>query len=448
MAIGKREQIVGISIGALLVIGIVHMAIFKPRSDAYATTFQEFTNGTAQLKGAEVLSSDRQLDIYREKTKDYSKQLTSVTASLNLDVPDYFSSGTVENFKRRVDETVRLVRQLVELRTTVRQPQLTFLDNKTDPRYPGVQFGWNMPRQLPNLGAAGAVWDTVAKLEQRHQLLNNIPDPVLRLQQRSIYNQLLQRLGLNPIEVSNYYVNLPQFGPVFFGDAELVPRVAGAAPNPWSVSRFGPVVPALKKLWFLELLYQQVDPKSPAPVSKDRLAEVLEIDIPFFEDTTMLSINRQLQALIDIIKIAEKDQVLEISQVNLMRPIDFGKTEPRVPGKTPTASPTPAAQSPQGYGVMGPAAGGISPQMGAAPIAMNGAANIPADQKIGTGSGIELTARATNPNLVRFYFDIGTSPRTYSVDDVHVQASPDGILSTSATIELITKLNTLKKTTP
>jgi hypothetical protein len=440
MAIGKREQIVGISIGALLVIGIVHMMIFKPRNDAYATTLQEFKSGSEQLKGAEVLSNDRQLEVYKQKTKQYEQEITSVTQSLNLDVPDYFSSGTLENFKKRVDETNRIVRQLVEMRTSVRQPQLTFLDNKTDPRYPGVQFGWNLTRQLPNLGAQGAVWDTVAKLQQRHQLLQNIPDPILRLQQRAIYNQLLQRLGLNPIEVSNYYANIPQVGPVFFGDAELAARVQGAAPNPWSVNRFGPVVPAIKKLWFLELLYQQVDPRTPPPVSKDKMGVVLEIDVPFFEDNTMLAINRQLQSLVDIIRIAERDQILEISQVNLLRPVDLAKTEPRVPGKTPSttaATPTPASQ--QEPGVMG-GAGGVAP---VAQAGLPGA--VPPDQKVGTGTGIEITFRGTNPNMVKFMFDIGTLARTYSVDDLHVQSSPDGILSTSATIELITRLDSLKK---
>ncbi|MGI8905606.1 MAG: hypothetical protein ACR2IE_03835 [Candidatus Sumerlaeaceae bacterium] len=444
MAIGKREQIVGISIGALLVIGIVHMAIFKPRSDAYATTLQEYTNGTGQLKGAEVLSSDKVLNDFRVRTEQYDKQLTSITESLNLGVPDYYSSVTMENIRARVDDTIRLVRQLVELRAGVRQPQLTFLDNRTDPRYPGVQFGWNLQRQLPNLGAAGAVWDTVAKLEQRHQLLNNIPDPVLRLKQRSIYNQLLQRLGLNPIEVSDFYATLPQLGPVFFNDAELVVRVPGAQFNPWSIGRFGTVVPAIKKLWFLELLYQQSDPKNPVPVTKERLGIVLEINVPF--DDTLLSINHQLQSLIDIIRIAERDQVLEISQVNLMRPVDFGKVEQRVPGKTPGPSPTPNTGMAQ-PGVMGaPVMAGQSAV--AAGIVPGMPGPIPPDQKVGTGSGIELTFRATNPNMVKFLFDIGTSPRTYSVDDLHVQASPDGILNTSATIELITKLDTLKSATP
>jgi hypothetical protein len=257
----------------------------------------------------------------------------------------------------------------------------------------------------------------------------------LRLQQRTIYNQLMQRLGLSPVEVSDYYANLAGIGPVFFNDPELMTKVQGVQPNPWSVGRFGVVLPALRKMWLLELLYQQVDPRSPPPVSRDNMWGVLEVNLPVFDEATLLSINHQLQALVDIIRIAERDGVLEISQVNLLRPIDVGKVTPREPGKTPppAASPTPQANQPGVMGVMGDK-GGSGMVMNAGPTP------IPPDQKVGKGTGIELTFRATNPNMVKFLFDIGTAPRTYAVDDLHVGASPDGILNTSATIELLTKM--------
>jgi hypothetical protein len=437
MAIGKREQIVGISIAALAAIFLIHVFVFKPRAEQYATTQNEFNAGVAQLKDAEVLNSPKQLENYKNKTAEYSTEVTSVTTQLNLTVPEHFTSFTLPNAIARVNETVGLLKQLVDLRATLRQPQLTFLDNRPDATNPYFQTAWNLPRQLPNIGAAGAVWDTVVKMADRHTILGSIPDPIQRMQQRAFYNQLLQRLGINPHEVSDWVVALPApTGYVFFNDVTLVPRLTGTIPNPYSLHRFGVAVPSLKKLWMHHLLAQLRDKKS--PITEDRLGEILEIGIPL--DDNLLTINRQLQSLIDVIRFAERNQVIEISRINLLRPAEFAKTEPRVPGKAPTPTPTPdGAGSAGGAPVMG--APRVMAGSNAAPVFTP----IPADQKVGTGSGIEIWFRATNPNMVKFLFDIGTAPRTYSVDDLHVQASPDGILSTSATVELVTKLDNLNK---
>lgn len=441
MAIGKREQIVGISIAALGAIALIHLFIFAPRAEEYGRTLQEFTDGQNQLRDAEVITSPLQLENYRRKTEEYTAQLDILSSELNLTMPDYYTSLTVENLIQRVDDTTSLVRQLVQLRTTVRQPQLTFLDNRPHPQAPDYQLAWNLPRQLPNVGASGAIMDTLVAIANRHQLLQSIPDPVQRMQQRHIYNDLLRRIGLNPAEVSHYVVRLAaQQGTqpitVYFNDKEMVSKLTGAVPNEYSIARFGVAVPMIKKMWHKELLGQLTDQRS--PLNKDRIGEVLEADFPL--DETLLTVNRQLQSLIDIIRIAERNQVLEISQVVLLKPADFAKVEPRIPGQVPEATPepTPDPVAKGGGGVMG----ARSSYFNRGGAQSNMPTPVPADQKVGTGSGIELTFRATNRNMVGFLFDIGTAPRTYSVDDLHIYASPDGILTTSGTIEIMSMLST------
>lgn len=437
MAIGKREQIVGISIAALASIFLIHLFIFKPRAEQYATTKQEYDSGAELLKGAETLLSQVPLENYKAKTAEYGAQISSVTQQLNLSIPAHFAAPlSGESVTARANETISLLKQLVELRTTVRTPQLTFLDNRPDATNPYFQTAWNFPRQLPNIGATGALWDTVVRMADRHTILGSIADPATRMQQRVPYNQLLQKLGMNPHEVSDWVVALPApAGYVFFNDATMVPRLTGARENPYGLQRFGTAVPALRKLWLYHLLTQIRDKKS--PITEAKLWEIIEIGIPV--DDNLLTINRQLQALIDVIRFAERNQVLEISRVHLLRPTEFAITEPRDPDKTPTPTPTPDAATAQRVQVMGASrtVGGGQ----AVPLFTP----IPADKKVGTGSGLEIWFRATNPNMVKFLFDIGTAPRTYSVDDLHVQASPDGILSTSATVELVTKLDNLQK---
>jgi len=453
MAIGKREQIVGISILALASIALIHLFIFAPRAEDYNKTLQEFTDGQNQLRDAEVLENPKRLEQYREKTAEYAAQVQSVTSQLNINIPDYFTSDSLEAIMKRTADTTSLTRQLVEMRSTVRQPQLTFLDNRPHPQAPDYNLGWNFPRALPNLGASGAILDTLVQISHRHQLLQSMPDPIARMQQRGLYyNPLLQRIGLNPAEVSHYVVGLPQQNRqmlmVYFNDKgayEALQRSQyKATENQYSLSRFGVAVPMLKKTWMLDLLIKQLDQRS--PITDARVFEMLEIDVPF--DQSLLAVNRQLQALIDIIRIAERNQILDISEVKLLRPSDFPKVQVREPGKVPEVTPAPTAAAGARPGVMG----GVMGDPSASPGFRAGGGPalptpVPADQKVGTGTGIELTFRATNPNMIRFLFEVATVPRTYSVDDLHVYASPDGILTTSGTIELLISVDALQKAT-
>jgi hypothetical protein len=403
MAIKKREQIVIVAISAVVAIFLVHMLIFRTRANEYNEVVKSYEEGVAKLQGAEFISSSVQLDNFKKKTKEYESLITSVTASLNIDYTANFSGSTPKEIFGRLAETTGLLTRLTDMRRSQLQqgrastdrPALTFLDNRTDPRYPGVQFGWNLPLGLP-AAQKDAIWDNVVKLADRYELLRNIPKATQQMEQRYQYNLLLSTIGIAAGEVSDYVWFYNNQTPIFFSDPKLVPQLPGARPNDYyGLLRMGPIVPRLKKLRHYELLLGVRDPQS--PVTDGRLAIALELTPEYFPyDVTLSHVNRQLRALIDIIQLAKKNDIVEIYQVNLMKPAQFAKVELRVPGAEPTPTPTPDPSSVAAR--TGGTIGGGRSYAGA-----QGGADvtpIPADQKIGTGIGIEISFRGTNINIV------------------------------------------------
>lgn len=448
MTIGKREQIVIIAIGGLVVIFLVHLLIFKPRADEYTRVQGEYTTGMTLLQGAELAPSPNYVKNFNDKSKKYERELTSVVAELRLDTPPHYQKM---NAQKRVSEIIDLLKQIMDLRTSTKQPQLTFLDDKrANPADPySVQLGWNLTPQLqlsPELRVPGALWDTVVKLKERWDLKKAMDKPDQKLQQQMICNDLLRKIGLNPAEVSDYVAPVTlsngQQVYVFFSDAALLKELvlSGGAQggiderryyNPLSINRFGVLLPAFKKLWVSELVWQQRD-KSTA-ITPEQLREIMEVNLPLGQ--TLLVSAKQLMALIDVLKAAEQNQILEISKVCLMKPVPVGKVSPRA-GTTSgsaAATPTPAAPGP----AMPTTFGGAMPTPATA--AASGSNEI-----VGTGTGIELWFRGSNANIVKFLFDITHATGTYAVDDMEIAASPTGVLETSATIEFVTSLNNLK----
>lgn len=441
MAVGKREQIVGLSIGVLASIFLIHVIIFNPKANEFAEVQARYTEGVNQLKDAEVPPSPQWLKKEVEKTTTYLEQVTSVVAQLNLAVPQYFVDSKTEDYLKRYEDFLGLLKQLVKMRDTMQQPKLTFLGDRRLPSNPWEQLGWNLPSQLPLFERTGdrararaQLWDLITQLENHWTVANNIADPHMRMQYRVKYNEYLQQLGMNPAELSDFIYRPNANTAVFFNDKKLFEQFGSAAMvNPLSINRFGVFLPEIKKMWMLELIWEQHDPS--VRITRDKLNEILEINLPF--DEKMLFINKQLQALIDIIRIAEKANVQEITEVRMMKPADFTKLERREPGKTPPPETAAAATPAPDPGMMDPGAfagdvmaGGMPQQPAAAP----------AGERVAKGSGLEIYFRATNPSTFDFLFDVTTMPRTYALDDLYIQAGQDNMLVTSTTVELLMRL--------
>ncbi|MBX7247181.1 MAG: hypothetical protein K1X53_16915 [Candidatus Sumerlaeaceae bacterium] len=444
MTIGKREQIVVISIGALLFLGIVHFLIFDPRSKAYVSVFNEFNTGMATLNGAAMPASPDQIPKFKRETAKLETEVSSTVEELKLNVPQFYKMR-VAGKEQRWAETSRLLAELVALKSTVQTPKLRFLDDIRDnPTNPyAFQNGWNFPAELPKMDNTGALWDTVVKLSDRWVLMNSIANPAEKLSQRVAYNDFLGRIGLNPAEVSNFVMPLQlRTGPtyVFFNDGSLLQTANSNAStnfnNVLSINRFGVLLPVLKRLWISDLIWAKRDPST--QITKERLREILEISFP--SDADHYNTNKQLESLIDIIKMAEQNQILEFSRVNLMKPVSvYKKPPPPAAGATPTPAPVAKGTFGDDMDAM-QGRGGMAGMPG-----MMGMPAQPVGERIGDGTGVEVWFTAPNANMVKFLFDVTHAPRTYAVDDMNIRAIPNanGVLSTSATIELVTKLDSL-----
>ncbi|MCX7718457.1 MAG: hypothetical protein N2111_08665 [Candidatus Sumerlaeaceae bacterium] len=452
MKLKKRDQIVAISIGALLFIGLVHMVIFKPRAELYEQVSKEYSEGITLLQSVPQPSSPQEIPKFREQTTVLDNRVTSVIEELRLNIPPYYGSRRPEAVERRLNDCVALLKELMELKATLKNTRLSFLDDRRqNPNNPfEMQMGWNLPLKIDE-GRPGVLWDNVTKLQDRWVLLNGITNPLERLQERIAYNDLLNQIGIRPAEVSDWVAPIQIRGIsayVFFNDIKRAEEVLNARllqnvqaleglRNPLSTNRFGVLVPSLKKLWMSELIYEKRDPKS--PIDKARLRDILEVNMP--TDHALLATNKQLESLIDIIKKADKNGVTEISQVNLMKPVALMKFEGRkqeestAPAATP-AVPTPMA-GPANFGAM------MDPAMMGGPYAGFGMMTptpVPEGEKVGGGAGIEMWFTANNANMIQFLFDITHAPRSYTLDDLDIQAMPDRTLRTSATIELVTNI--------
>jgi hypothetical protein len=451
MKLKKRDQIVAISIGALLFIGLVHMLIFKPRAELHAQVSREYNEGITLLQSVAQPSSPQEIPRFREQTTVLDNRVTSVIEELRLDIPAYYGSRRPEAVERRIGDCVALLKELVALKTSLKTTRLTFLDDRrANPNNPfEMQMGWNLPAKLDE-GRPGVLWDNVTKLQDRWVLLNGITNPYERLQQRIAYNDLLTQIGLRPAEVSDWVAPI-QIGftsaYVFFNDLKIAEEVLNSRivqniqsleqlRNPLSINQFGVLVPALKKLWMSELIYEKRDPKS--PIDKARLRDVLEVGLP--TDHALLATNKQLESLIDIIKKADKNGVSEISRVNLLKPVALMKFEGRKQEESPAAAAAPAAPTP----MAGPANFGamMDPVMMGGPygFGMMTPTPIPEGEKVGGGAGIEIWFTANNANMIQFLFEVTHAPRSYTLDDLDIQALPDRTLRTSATIELVTNI--------
>jgi hypothetical protein len=443
MAIGKKEQIAVISIAAIAAIALVHFFIFEKRAEDYKTTQQEYNAGVQKLSSAEFIKKPAEFEEFKQQTQQYQDMVSSVSEQLNVQPPAPLANVTTGAIEVWGRETLPLLKQLVDMRAMAR-PQLTFLDNKTQPSYagyPAYQLGWNLPRQFPG---EAAVADNVAKLTQYYGFMQSAPNPQQKVMQRYQYNNFLAKLGIPPAEVSNFLIMYPGGQQLFFNDSSWISLLYGTQAqnqhpyNIYGLNRFGVAVPAIKKMYMYELIRQRLTGANPAELQN--LATALEIGVPL-EGPAIDTINKQLRSLIEIIQLAKKNDIQEISQVSLLRPIDMGKSVMRQPGVTPspTAAPTP---TPANAGMMG-MPGMMDVGMGAYGMMTPAATPLPADQKIGIGTGIEMYFRGNNANNIRFLYDLSHIARTYSLDDLYMYGSPDGVLNTSVTVELVTQIDKL-----
>jgi hypothetical protein len=444
MALGKKELTAAVVIGIAAVAAAVHFLIFQQKAQTYAQTSQEYQAAVEQLANAEFIRDQQAFTEYKQRTTQYESLATSVVAQLNLQKLDIPTSPPVGAIDQWASQTIVLLSQLNQRRQG--GVRLTFLE----------QNGWNLPAQLPNYGGAGALEDRINRLIQAYRVVQASRQVQAAYNARIAYNTALEQLGISAREVSNFAYPSYMQPQLFFNSEQWIIDALKANPqaggsqlpgggydlrnyyNVYGLHRFGQAVPALKKIWMYALISQAMG-QNANPDMMHLFGEALEVGIPLDGDEPLNSINKQLQALVDLIDTAGRNQVQEIQYATLMRPINIAKAQIRTPGATPppAATPTPTPAGGMGMG-MGMDMGMYGMGMGmATPVA---ATPVPDAEKVGTGAGIELWMIASNSSLVRFYYDVTHKTATYGVDDVYVRRQQNGLMTT-ATIEIITDVN-------
>lgn len=480
MTFGKIERTVAVVVVVAGLAAAIHFLVFQQKAQVYQAETTKYKAEVEELNSAELIGPEQEADYdnFLAQTTSYESLVTSVVQELNLTKTVADASLTTGAVDRWASSTIQLLTQLDAQRNG--NVQLTFLG----------QSGWNLVSQLPSVGGSGALADRANQLNFAYQQMGYARDVQQKQIAISNYNTQLSALGISPQLVSLFAV--PWYNQyVFANDRSWVEQAArmsnsGGAMGAGQVAdlrqyynsndpffnssnnnmmqggrrmpgllSFGSAVPALHKIWYYELIRRQLAVEDPNMTQLNaqsllQFGEALDIGIPPGEDEPLNSINKQLQALLDIIAIAERSGVQEIREVRLLRPENVAKAEMYVPGTTPAPTATPAAEAdPFGgmgmMGMMGPmdmGMMGMGMGDGGRPGDMKPEATpVPDAERVGTGAGIELFLVGDNASLVRFYYELSHVTRTYGLDDLYIYANNQGGYLTSATIEVITDVN-------
>lgn len=437
MQFGNREKIVVGSIAGLVTIAALHGLVFKPRADELAREKLEFLN---QKNAISQLGQPKELlTIYRFQlaNAEYAIQYFEALKDMNLAIPEHYT--TKPDVEKQQADFRGEMEKLLALRGPEAKPKLTFLD----------EGKWDFPERLPDAVMAAGVdlGDKVRSIVNADEVIKVLPAGTpLRAQKEYEYKMLLRELS---VDLDRVQFAIPQFGQSvktmhILHRAKLI---RNALPRDFEMKA------SLEELFRLEWPEQILNPV------------------------------KQLQGLVDLIKMAREAGIEEISSVTLsptlvVYPPMKGVTAPAVGGMV--ASAPGMGMSPYGAPGMGADPYG-APGMGASPYgapgmgtdpygspyggpgggnlaegmpggefgAFNPYASAPQQQVVsaellGASAPIRIEFVGPNLNVMKFLHQITHSRRTYDVDYLAIKAMEEtsGSVRVIANVVLITVAGT------
>lgn len=424
MQFGNREKIVVGSIAVLVTIAALHGMVFKPRADDLAREQAEFLN---QKNAISQLGQPKELlTIYRFQlaNAEYAIQYFETLKEMNLTIPDYYT--TKLDLERQQEDLRRELANLLALRQPETKPKLSFLD----------EGKWDLPEKLSESVTASGVdlGDKVRQIINADEVIKVLPSGTpLRAQKEFEYKQMLRGLS---VDLDRVQFVIPQFGePVkAFYILHRARLVREALPGDFTAKT------PLEDLFRLEWPGQILNPV------------------------------RQIQGLVDMIKMAREAGIEEIASVTLsptmvIYPPMKGVTAPSPgsmvasgPGMGMGASPYgggpgmdpygggPAMDPYGGYaggsyaeGIPGGEFGGGFNPYAAAPQQQAVTAEI-----LGAAAPIRIEFIGPNLNVMKFLHQITHARRTYDVDYLAIKAMEEtsGSIRVIANVVLVTVAGT------
>ncbi|MCX7765662.1 MAG: hypothetical protein N2246_03020 [Candidatus Sumerlaeia bacterium] len=419
IALGNREKIVIGSIITIFIIAGLHLFIYSAKARSYTETMNQLREAKDQYARIHNISPVK-LEKYTADTKKYEDELNELIKTLKLDAPKMYYAPMdpvkIRDFRRNI------INELMRLRKEAKI-SLSFLG----------EDGWDFPRDLPEEIVKKRVnlWDLISKLSSIQSIIEISKDsPTVLAQKTQEYEGLMRQIGIDVAKL------------------KVIER------------RFGTEVPNLKLMAHAELILR--DKPEEYKITIDELYKLLKIEI---NPATAFFVNRQLEHLLNLIDLAQKNNIDDIISVKLIE-MKTVKEETQQQGGAPSAAPQRvvprvpgmAAEEEALFGARdgGPPRAGrrdalgdvMGPEMlpGEGPAGPYGMYGIPQPVVQDTRKDlynlvpIEIRYKASNLNSSRFLYDITHIPATYEIDNLAIRSIAEANVETIATINIVGRL--------
>jgi len=396
--LGNREKIVAGSIVSILFIAGLHLMVFSNKAKEYDRIVDDWKKARSDVENlVGQAKNPRQVDEYEKANKRYKKEFKTIIEGLQLDLPKYYLDQSEESKEQRREVCRKLVEKLVTLESDLENTSLSFLGEK----------GWNIPMELPEeiQDRPERLWDVISQINGINRILKVIDNPIVREEKLRQYSELLKEIGMDEAKID-------------------------------SLKKYGKYVPLINRLCHYRLIIK--DKPKDFKLTDKELQELLRISYP---DDFLFKLNRQLFAMVDLIKLADENKVEEITEATLndfteiYKQQEQGEVGQESAAATPAAAPVmmepglmPGGADPAEPGMrFGPGGrGGPMEFMGmpmgqAQPQEPTG----PPKNLIGQGSPILMRFTGSNLNVTNYLYTVSHIPRTYEIDSLIINTIKD-----------------------
>lgn len=390
---GRREKLAGGIIIVLVGIALLHYFIFQPKQGAYRQAKGEYDSVRSRYETMKSAPTN-QIPDYIKVTSEKSVAVDQIVKDLKPCFPEYFLDAS-----RMQEDFLALVKQIGDLRNSNTNIKWDFLGDG----------GWNFSTQLPQpiIRKQIVIEDIVKNVKAGDRLIAIMTDPREKARHQNAYLQSLMQLGVDMNKGLSF---------------------AGT---------YGEIVPNLYLAYHAMMITDATSPE--AGVTLFQMLELLRPGFnktTFFEGITMHTTNKQLEALVDLLKIASTHNLESISRVEILK---NKMTTPKIDlkgGATPSPTPAPAYDEFMMFGMMeegGPMGmeGMMFPggRMGGRPVE-----EVKPEDSIANVTGFKIRFTAQNSEAMKFLFDVANSRRAFVIDDLAVSTVKDGRVDVIVTI--------------
>jgi hypothetical protein len=470
MVIGKREKIVIFGIAGFLLIAAVHFLIFSKKVKAIRTADSKYRNAKMSVSTMKQVRDTANPTSYNaQTTENFYEPFTEIVENFDIKPPEVWAtwfadSGNIELMDAAFNEYFERVDELKQLQADGEQgrgARLSFLNSGS--------FSWNFPRELPSAVRAGRadLFDLLATLKGQYDTVEAAAASAFRARALQNYNFALYSLDINfntsvsqqPNIPASYFDIYQMFGPLaYFMKITEHSRMyfkEQASGN----QMFNNLYEIMLILGFNEVTSKQV-----VPELKDMLfgppnqpAAIGEVEINLTkagfggtflgESIALYDIRQfmyyyqaQLETLIDLIKIANRAGIREVSFVRCRQATVVGAVENvgTAGTPTPTPTPTPFMEFEQGSMEMYE----FYQQGGGAGFAGRAAPKKEPDEPVAVATPIDIVIVGDNASTSQFLYDITHIHRPYELDSwrqqvVQAQNNQGTLLRTTISLNVI-----------